>query len=159
MLALLASNATSCHFPWSRPRPPQPSAADIERRVYLLMLCQECVGGERRDVVALGTSAVPVLRRMLLTGPPPDHIAQLTQTLTTPPPSPTRPPPSAATIALQIADFGSMYRIRAADALGGIGDAGAKNALCAGRSTAALRPEVYRMIDSALARIGGSACP
>jgi hypothetical protein len=136
---------------------PQPVPAVIEHRVYAFMLCQECTGGERADVLALGGSAVPLLRSTLLTGPPPGQIARLTQTLSTPA-RPAHAAPSQATIALQLADFDAMYRVRAADALAAIGGDDARHALCVGDTTSALRPRIRAKIDTALARVGGT-CP
>jgi len=136
---------------------PQPDPAVITHRVYTFMLCQECIGGERADVVALGNSAVPLLRSTLLAGPPPDQSARMTQTLSTPA-RPLHSAPSQATIDLQIADFDAMYRVRAVDGLAAIGGDDARHALCAGKTTPALRQRIYSKIDTALARIGG-ACP
>ena len=164
LAVLIATTMAGCRlWPWSRTTQPtpasQPNAALITQTVYTLMLCQECIGGEHRNVVDLGATAVPVLRDILVAGPPQAHVAQLTQDLSSQPPKPTRPPPSAAIIALQLEDFATMYRVRAAAALGDIGGVQAKQALCAGRATPALRRQVYDKIDNALARIGGTACP
>lgn len=155
LLLTLAASAAGCHL--FQAGAPTPDPAMITARVYAFMLCQECSGGERADVLALGNSAVPLLRSTLLTGPPPDHIARLTQALSTPA-SPARPPLSPGTIALQIANVDAMYRVRAADALAAIGSNDARHALCAGKTTPALRPRVYAKIDTALARVGGG-CP
>jgi hypothetical protein len=157
VLAAVAFGA--CHFPWSSPPAPTPNPSQVTEAVYALMLCQECTSGELSNVIALGGATIPPLREILLTGPPQAHIDRLSATLRTVAPQPTRLPPNQATIALQISDFDSMYRVRAADALGAIGGSGAKQALCRGHATQALRPEVYRMIDSAVARVGGPPCP
>jgi len=155
LLLTVAANTTGCHL--FQRGAPQPDAAVITRRVYTFMLCQECTGGERADVIALGKNAVPLLRSTLLNGPPPDHVARLTQALSTPV-SPLRPPLSPGTIKLQIANVDAMYRVRAADALAAIGGSDARHALCAGKTTLALRPRIYAKIDTALARVGGG-CP
>jgi hypothetical protein len=152
ILLALAASAEGCHHPGA----PTPAPAIIAHRVYAFALCLECTGGERADLVALGNSAVPLLRSTLLNGAPPELKARLTQALSNP--SPSRPPPSPGTIALQIANVDAMYRVRAADALAAIGGDDARHALCAGKTTLGLRPRIYAKIDTALVRVGG-ACP
>ena len=130
---------------------------DVSRKVQAWMRCQECNGGQLRAVVALGSAAVPALRTILIQGPPEADIAVVQRSLNALAGSPgATPAPSAAAIARQLRNFASGYRIRAALALGEIGGAEARAALCAGRGAGATPDNVARAIEQALQRIGGS---
>jgi hypothetical protein len=153
VLVTLTAITAGCHHRGTT----QPSPAVIEQRVYTFMLCQECIGGELANVVALGGSAVPLLRSTLLTGPPPAHAASLKLLLSTPARA-VSPPPDTASINLQVADFDAMYRVRAVAVLTAIGGSDATDALCAGKKKLGLRPRIYSKIDTALVRVGGT-CP
>jgi hypothetical protein len=114
---------------------------------------------ERARVVALGDTAVPRLRRILLDGPPPEHVAAVRATMVdlgrrvSPPRV-----PSNAIIDAQLDKFRAMYRLRAASALAGIGTNRARQALCAGRAASLPHANVREAIDSGIVQIGGS-CP
>ena len=146
MLACTNPNAASS---------PSPRATQT---VYAWMQCEECLSEERSRVIALGDTVVPVLRELLLSGPPPEHmnavrrsIDELAARL------PAARAPSQVTIERQLDRFRSMYRRRAASALAGIAGSLARQALCDAR--AANLPAVDRReVDAAILIVGGT-CP
>lgn len=127
--------------------------------IFAWMQCHDCLNGERARVVALGDTAVPRLRHLLLDGPPPEHVAAVESQLDRlardlPVPGVLTPEVRAA----QLEGFRELYRLRAASALAGIGSADAQSALCAPRLAPPPGP-LRDAVDSALARIGRGPCP
>jgi len=137
------------------PDEPQVVAGSVLR----WMQCQECIDGERAAVVAMGDSAVPDLRRLLIDGPPADFVDRVRAEARTPLQRPTgvQVPPQTF-VERVVEDFRSSYRVRASSALGLIGGPAAIAALCAGRAQSFGRREVRAAIDSALVLVSGS-CP
>ncbi len=123
-----------------------------------MMECHECIEGERDSVVARGPSAVPLLAEALLQGAPADRIAEMRNGLLSLRAT-TALPAFTAVIDLQLEDFHTLYRVRAALALGAIGGTLARQALCSGQSMGFPRLSVRRAIDSALSQTGGVTCP
>jgi hypothetical protein len=139
----------------------QDSAAPIAIQPAILrwMQCQECVRGELDSVVTIGAAAEPVLRHILVHGPPPDLEAQVDSQLRKPmhgagglgvPPAPL--------IEAMLEDYRSNYRVRASKALGVIGTDAARSALCDGKAQNFSRIDVRQAIDAALSILGGQ-CP
>jgi hypothetical protein len=153
-VAALATMA-SCHA-W---RTHRETAASAEP-VYAWILCEECDRGERAHVVALGDTAVPLLRTLLLDGAPADRKQRMQAYL-----APLRDsgqgrrPATAATVAGMLSHYDMLYRAKAASALSAIGGANALRALCDARKRDAADPVVEQVVDSALARWpGGGRC-
>jgi hypothetical protein len=154
VIALLV--ATGC--------PPQQT---IDQRIWSMVRCIECQDGEQDSVVAMGANAIPGLRHFLLEGPPDSTIQRQDSALSAPYyrspggrgtgtiAAPAQPP--AAVVQLRLDDFAAMYRIRSSLALGLIGGNAARTALCEGKAMQ-FRPDVARMIDSALVLLNGT-CP
>jgi hypothetical protein len=133
----------------------------IDRRIWLMARCIECISHEQANVVAMGDSAIPALRYLLLHGPPDTTLARQDSALSAPYPA---PPPIAGTITppdhlvdLRLADFVAIYRMRSSLALGLIGTDSAKRTLCAARDSH-FRADVQRVIDSSLVLLSGQ-CP
>jgi hypothetical protein len=139
--------------------PDTPSALP-DARVMRWMQCQECRSGELDSVVTMGPAAVTDLRRLLLDGPPLEFVTRVDSALRAPlSPLPGVPAVAPAPVtAIVLEDFRSMYRVRAAQALGAIGGSDARLALCEGRGAGFTRPDVHAAILAALAQVGG-ACP
>ena len=159
LLATIALSSTACG--WRITRAPQPAVtpATIQAEtdtVDAWMLCVECIDGQRRQVIDLGARAVPILRSRLIDSLPPAHLSKLIASISNT--GPTGIPPTPAAIRLQIADVAAVYRVRSAEALGFIGGADARAALCAARAMNYPRSEVRRAISDALARMN-SSCP
>lgn len=129
--------------------------------VYAWILCEECDRGERARVVALGDTAVPLLRTLLLDGAPADRKQRMQEYLA--PlrnPGQGRRPANPAILASVLSNYDMLYRIKAASALSAIGGANALRALCDARGRRTPNPTVKRAIDTALAlRQGGGTCP
>lgn len=142
---------------WFPQRVSQASVAPV----YAWVLCQECDRGERARVVALGDTAVPLLRTLLLDGPPAERKQQMEEYLRPlATPRQGQRPASPATIARVLSSYDALYRVRAASALSGIGGPKSLRALCDAREGAKSAPSVRQAIDTALARIkGGGTCP
>lgn len=145
---LLAFDLLACNNASSQ----QAAATAIDRRVLVLMECEECNSAERDTVIQLGAQAIPSLRVALVRGPSERRRAIVDSSLR----SFTKPPPSGAAIALLLRNYRSAYRRRAADALGAIGGPAARATLCEGRALNDLSPFERAVIDSALAHVGGS---
>jgi len=146
----------SCHG-W---RTRRETAASAEP-VYAWVLCEECDRGERARLVALGDTAVPLLRALLFDGAPADRKERMQAYL-----APLRdsgqgrPPASSAILAGVLSNYDMLYRVKAASALSAIGGANALRALCDARRRNAADPTVERAIDTAIARRpGGERCP
>ena len=129
--------------------------------VYAWILCEECDRGERARVVALGDTAVPLLRTLLLDGAPADRKQRMQEYL-----APLRNPGSgkrpanSAILAGVLSNYDMLYRVKAASALSAIGGARALGALCEARSRGTSSGTIRRAIDTALARRAGPrACP
>jgi HEAT repeat protein len=128
--------------------------------VYAWVLCEECDRGERARVVALGDTAVPLLRTLLLDGAPADRMRRMQDYLA--PLGTQRPgrrPASPAVIAGVLSNYDLLYRFKAASALSAIGGGNALRALCEarGRSTDSV---LNQAVDTALGRRpGGGSCP
>ena len=154
VVALLAM--ASCHA-WRTHRETAASAAPV----YAWILCEECDHGERARVVALGDTAVPLLRTLLIDGAPPDRKQRMQEYLA--PlrnPGQGRRPASPVILASVLSNYDMLYRVKAASALSAIGGANAQRALCDARGRSASPPTVRRAIDTALARRpGGGRCP
>jgi hypothetical protein len=142
----------------------------IDPRIWRMVRCIECQAGEQDSVVAMGVNAVPGLRQFLLEGPPDSTIQRQDSALSAPYSGrtpgrgggatrggPAQPPPPPAAVQLRLDDFVATYRIRSSLALGLIGGEPARKALCQGK-VMQFRPDVERMIDSALVLLNGS-CP
>lgn len=129
--------------------------------VYAWILCEECDRGERARVVALGDTAVPLLRTLLRDGAPADRKQRMQEYLA--PlrnPGPGRRPASPAIVAGVLSNYDMLYRVKAASALSDIGGANALRALCDARGQSASNPTVEQAIDTALVRRqGGGKCP
>ena len=140
----------ACH-----PEPP------IDPRIWRWMTCIECIDREQADVVAMGPSAIPALRYLLIEGPPDTTIARKTDALNAPyredAANATMVAPPASYVASRIDDFAARYRVRSSLALGLIGTDSARRALCTARLMQ-LRPDVRRFVDSGLVLLNG-ACP
>jgi HEAT repeat protein len=147
---------TQCNR-WLHPRP-QPSPATTET-VTSWMRCQECTSDERAQVVALGDTAVPLLRSFLLDGPPAADVDRYWRYLQ-PLAHPTNGsrPATQATLEHIREDYISNYRIRSAHALGEIRTADALSAVCEAKRRNFARPGVQKAINEALVQIPGS-CP
>jgi len=78
---------------------------------------------------------------------PPTPVAPTTQTVV--------PPPQV--VDQRVEDYMAVYRMRSSIALGLIGGDSARRVLCAGKAMQ-FRPDVARMIDSALVLLSGT-CP
>ncbi len=133
----------------------------IDPRIWLMARCIECTSREQANVVAMGDSAIPALRYLLLHGPPDTTVARQDSALSAPYPG---PPPIGGTITppdtlvdLRIEDFVAIYRMRSSLALGLIGTDSARRTLCAGKAMQ-FRADVNGFIDSSLALLSGS-CP
>jgi hypothetical protein len=133
----------------------------IDRRIWRMVRCIECMEGEQAAVVAMGQGAIPALRYFLLNGPPDTTVARKESALRAPlrPPSPTLGPiiPSTIYVKRRVEDFVATFRIRSSYALGLIGTDSARRVLCRGK-TMQFRPDVVRAIDSSLTILHGS-CP
>jgi hypothetical protein len=131
-----------------------------DARVHALMQCQECNAGEHAAVVVRGDTVVPLLRDLLLNGPPANFITQVRARLEEPVDTGggvlVPPPPAAVETLLE--DYRTIYRVRSSRALGAIGGDPARQALCAGKAQNFPRHEVREAIDSALAALSGT-CP
>lgn len=129
--------------------------------VYAWILCEECDRAERARVVALGDTAVPLLRTLLLDGAPADRKQRMQEYLAPlRTPGQGRTPASPIILASVLSNYDMLYRVKAASALSGIGGTNALRALCDARSRGASNPPVKQAIDTALARRpGGGQCP
>ena len=139
--------------------PQSAQQASVDRTVYAWMQCQDCMSREREEVVARGDSAVTRLRAILIAGPPPSHMTAVQkslQYLVTHADSGHVPTNQALTA--QMEAFRSMYRIRAASALAGIGSTSALSALCAGVAVSTPGSAVREAALAGVRAIGGS-CP
>ena len=141
--------------------PPRGETAASAAPVYAWILCEECDRGERARVVALGDTAVPLLRTLLVDGAPADRKQRMQEYLA--PlrnPGQGRRPASPVILASVLSNYDLLYRVKAASALSAIGGANALRALCDARGRSASNPPVRRAIDTALARRpGGGRCP
>lgn len=129
--------------------------------VYAWILCEECDRGERARVVALGNTAVPLLRTLLLEGAPADR-RQRMQAYLAPlrAPGQGRRPASPVVIASVLSNYDLLYRVKAASALSAISGTNALRALCEARGRSTPNVTVKGAIDAALARKqGGGKCP
>lgn len=129
--------------------------------VYAWILCEECDRGERARVVALGDTAVPMLRTLLIDGAPAER-KQRMQEYVAPlgTPGQGRRPASPVILASVLSNYDMLYRVKAASALSAIGGRNALRALCDARGKSASNSVVERAIDTALARRpGGGQCP
>lgn len=107
--------------------------SELDRRVYLLMECEECVSGEEDSVVALGPQAVPVLADLLDNGPPAaavtryrDFLFERSRALS----YGSSPPVDSSGYASRYLDlYRASYRIRSAGALARIGGPRSREAL------------------------------
>lgn len=146
----------SCHV-W---RTHRETAASAEP-VYAWILCEECDRGERARLVALGDTAVPLLRTLLLDGVPADRKERMQAYLAPLGDSGQgRRPASPATLASVLSNYDILYRVKAASGLSAIGGGNALRALCDARKRNAADPTVVRAIDTAIARRpGGERCP
>ena len=137
------------------PEPP------IDPRIWRWMTCIECVDREQAEVVAMGPSAIPALRYLLIEGPPDTTIARKTDALSQPfrqgPPNAGVVVPPASYVSSRIEDFAVRFRVRSSLALGLIGSDSARRALCTARAMQ-LRPDVRRFVDSGLVLLSGT-CP
>jgi hypothetical protein len=129
------------------------------RTVFAWMQCQDCMDDQRARVITMGDTVVPMLRDILINGPPPEHIgavremmAEVAQRV------PPARAPSVALIEAQLNRYRAMYGLRAVSALSGIGSKEARQSLCEGRSGQRSLITVRQAIDSAIARFGGT-CP
>jgi hypothetical protein len=151
-LVAVAASLSSC-------QDPEPV---IDPRIWLMVRCIECTNREQANVVAMGESAIPALRYLLLHGPPDTTVARqdsaLSAPYTAPPPNPGPITPPAQLVELRIADFIAIYRIRSSLALGLIGTDSAKRALCAANDSQ-FRADVQRFIDSSIALVNSGPCP
>jgi hypothetical protein len=140
-------------------REPRAFRERLDRTVFAWAECQDCMHDEEARVVALGDTVVPRLQRIVVNGPPPEHVdavrGRLLELARRLPPSRA---PSAVIIEAQLDKFRAMYRLRAAVALAAIGTSRARRALCAGRKNQSPNEDVRAAIDSGIARLGGS-CP
>lgn len=132
----------------------------ISPAVFLFMECIECTSSELEAVKAMGDTAVPVLRGLLLNGPPQASVDRMGRSLTALLGDSTHVPVSLApAVVRQVEGYVAAYRLRAAVALGAIGTPAARAALCAGRASEVATGSVGMTVDSALALIGGGGCP
>ena len=159
-------------------QPPQLPEPPIDRRIWEMSLCIECIDGEFAGVVAMGDPAIPGLGYFLLHGPPDSTVARQRAALSGPFPVPgsstgggrnpgrggrgststgARIVPPVQIVDRRIEDYKAIYRIRSSLALGHIGGDSARRVLCAGKAMQ-FRPDVGRMIDSALKLLNGT-CP
>lgn len=131
--------------------------ASVDKIVYAWMQCQDCMAGERERVVSLGGTAVPRLRAILKEGPPPSHMAAIQKSLQyLVSHADSGRVPSRRALAAQLDAFQSMYRVRAASALAGIGGRAALSALCAGVASSAPGSVVRAAARAGVAKLGGS---
>jgi len=129
--------------------------------VYAWILCEECDRGERARVVALGDTAVPLLRTLLLDGAPADRKQRMQEYLAPlGTPRQGRRPASPTVIAGVLSNYDLLYRVKAASALSAIGGGNALRALCDARGRSTTDSTVRQAVDTALARRpGGGPCP
>ena len=121
-------------------------------RVLALMECIECNRGERAAVLALGQLARPSLDSAL-GGPHVHRLAVVDSALRF-----AIPPVPAHVIQLQLKAYKSMYRRRAANALGIIGGPRALALLCRARTDTSLRASDSASINQAILQ-QGRPCP
>ena len=145
----------------------------IDVRLWHMAQCIECIDGELAAVVEMRDSAIPGLRFFLLHGPPDTTLLTRKTALSGPfrvgAPSGASARggraggwtsvvvPPVAVVERRLDDFTAVYRMRSAIALGLIGNNSARRVLCEGKA-AQFRPDVQRMIDSALFLLNGT-CP
>lgn len=126
-------------------------APAVASTTYRWMQCHDCMNGERDGVIALGDTAVPLLRKVLQDGPPDPHVATVARSLRElADRSRGRDAPDYATRVFVLSRFRSMYQLRAISALRGIGTPDAVAALCAARQRAMTRAGTSRSVTSAL---------
>jgi len=114
---------------------------------------------QRERVIALGDAAVPLLRNLLVAGPPPAHVLAVTAVLNEiQARAAPGAAPNAAAIAMELEAFRSMYRTRASSALVGIRTSAARNALCGARTAPNMPSGMRQRLDSGMASMGGQ-CP
>lgn len=138
---------------------PGPEVLVFDDRIAKLAGCIECATGEQAAVVAMGDTAIPALRRLLIQGPLPAALARRDSVLRAPYRDSLgimRVTP-AHIVDRRLDDFRTMHRVRASLTLGLIGGDSARRALCDARATQ-VAPDVRRFIDSALVLLSGS-CP
>lgn len=137
------------------------SEPPIDRRIWLMARCIECIDREQANVVAMGDSAIPALRFLLLHGPPDTTVARQDSALRAP--YPATPPdvgmitPADHIVDLRVADFIAIFRMRSSLALGLIGTDSARRVLCEGNAMQ-LRQDEKRFVDSSLKLLNWS-CP
>ena len=134
---------------------------EIDSRIWRMGRCIECINREQANVVAMGDSAIPALRYLLLHGPPDTTIARQDSALSAPypapPPNPGTLTPPDSLVDRRIEDFVAIYRMRSSLALGLIGTNSARQILCAAKDSQ-YRADVQRFIDSSLVLLNGQ-CP
>ena len=157
--ALVVIGLTVLSLTYCRPHPSVKPSPAMTRTVFAWMRCVECTEDQQAYVVALGDSAVPFLRSLLLDGPPAsdvDRVRRHLDELKTPINGWRAPTQAALDATLE--DYVSGYRIRSAIALGDIRTGSALSAVCEAKKRGFARPGVRKAIDDALAHMPGP-CP
>lgn len=127
-------------------------ALPIDGRVLAFMECEECIQRERDKVVQMGDTAVPALRQALLHGPSDSRLSLMDSSLR----RFTTLAPSQSAVQYQLRIYRSMYTTRSALALGLIGGAAARAALCEAKKSALLSRLESAVVDSSLVKVGGA---
>jgi len=128
----------------------------VDATVFSWMQCQDCMHNQRNRVVALGDTAVPRLRDILILGPPFAHDSAYVASLKRL--AERTPGLTPVIIEHQRQIFIALYRRRALSALDGIASSAARSSLCLARATAGPGSPIFLAIDSSLGP-AGPPCP
>lgn len=128
----------------------------VDATVFSWVQCQDCMHNQRSRVIALGDTAVPLLREILIVGPPISHDSAYVASLTRL--AQRTPGLTPVIVERQRQMFAAVYRRRALSALEGIATSAAKSSVCLARATLAPASPIVPAIDSSIGS-AGPPCP